>query len=164
MTSDLTLSSTAFESGASIPSRFTCDGDNASPPLSFGGVPEGAVSLALIMDDPDIPQAVKDSMHIGVFDHWVLYDLPPNTGSLEEGSPPADGAGVEGVNGAGKGGYTGPCPPKQYEPTEHRYFFRLYALDTKLDLPAGSTKAEVLSAMQGHILAEAELMGKYERQ
>lgn len=155
-TSTLTLTSPAFENGSSIPSRFTCDGDNMSPPLSWSGVPEGTKSLALIMDDPDVPKALKPD---GVFDHWTLFNIPPETREIPEGGS----VGVPGVNGAGKKAYTGPCPPPQYEPSEHRYFFRLYALDTMLSLSSGASKKEVLAVMQGHILAETELLGRYKR-
>ena len=156
-TSTLVLKSPVFENGASIPSRFTCDGENMSPPISWSGVPDGTKSLALIADDPDVPKILKPD---GVFDHWVLFNIPPETTEVTTGGT----AGVSGGNGAGKNQYTGPCPPPQYEPSEHRYFFRLYALDTMLALPEGASKEEVLAAMQGHIIAQAELMGRYKRQ
>ena len=156
MADTLTLISAAFENGASIPSRFTCDGENISLPLSWEGVPGGTQSFALIMDDPDVPKQLKPD---GVFDHWTLFNISPDTTEITTGST----AGTPGANGAGKHQYTGPCPPREYEPSEHRYFFRLYALDTTLDLPEGASKADVLTAMEGHVLAEAELMGKYKR-
>lgn len=152
----LTLTSSAFENGASIPSRFTCDGVQVSPPLSISGVPEDAKSLVLIMDDPDVPKALKPD---GIFDHWVLFNIPPETREIPEGGF----VGVSGANSAGRNTYTGPCPPPQYEPSQHRYFFKLYALDAELLLSAGASKAEVESAMQGHIMAHTELMGVYKR-
>ena len=155
-TTMLTLASTAFEPNGLIPSKYTCDGDNTIPPLSIGGVPENAATLVLIMDDPDIPESVKQSRGIEVFDHWVAFNIPPQTKAINEGEEPDA---VLGNNGAGRKGYTGPCPPDR----EHRYFFKLYALDTTLTLPEGSTKAQVEAAMEGHILARAELIGRYER-
>lgn len=154
--STLTLTSSAFENGASIPSRFTCDGVQVSPPLSISGVPEDAKSLVLIMDDPDVPKALKPD---GIFDHWVLFNIPTETREILEGGS----VGVSGANGAGKNAYASPCPPPQYEPSQHRYFFKLYALDAELLLSAGASKAEVESAMQGHIMAHTELMGVYKR-
>jgi hypothetical protein len=156
MSSTLTLNTSAFEQGQTIPSKYTCDGDNVSPPLSFGGVPEGTKTLALIMDDPDVPKQLKPD---GVFDHWTLFNITPDTREIPENGS----AGTAGANGAGKSAYTGPCPPAQYEPSEHRYFFRLYALDGELDLPAGASKNDVLTAMEGHIISEVELMGRYKR-
>lgn len=157
MTSSFSLSSSAFEQNASIPSRFTCDGDrNLSPALSISGVPEGAKSLVLLVDDPDIPKVIKPD---GVFDHWVLYDIPPETTEIPEGGS----VGTVGSNGAGDKAYRGPCPPKEYEPSEHRYFFKLYALDAMLNLPPGASKSQVLEAMKGHMVAETQLIGKYKR-
>jgi len=157
MTSEPKITSSAFAEGASIPSKFTCDGDQVSPPLSISGVPEGAKSLVLIMDDPDVPKQLKPD---GVFDHWVLFNIPPSTTEIPEGGS----VGTPGGNGAGKNAYTGPCPPPQYEPSEHRYFFKLYALDTELPLKAGASKADVLKSLEGHVLAQAQLVGKYKRQ
>ena len=155
--STLTLTSSAFAEGASIPSRFTCDGDRSvSPALSIAGVPEGTKSLALIMDDPDVPKALHAD---GVFDHWVLFNIPADTREIPEGTS----VGVAGANGAGKNAYTGPCPPPQYEPSEHRYVFKLYALDSELALQQGATKADVEKAMEGHIVAQAQLVGRYKR-
>lgn len=152
----LSLTSPAFQNAASIPSQFTCDAENVSPPLQISGVPEGAKSLVLIMDDPDVPKQLKPD---GVFDHWTLFNIPPDTREIAQ----AGGAGTAGANGAGKSQYTGPCPPREYEPSEHRYYFKLYALDSMLSVPAGASKADVVSAMEGHIIAQAELMGKYKR-
>lgn len=154
------LVSAAFDANAPIPATYTCDGDNISPPLSIYGVPHGTVSLALIMDDPDIPQVFKTSRGIDKFDHWVLFNLPPTTTTLEEGYA---GEGMSGANSAGKNAYTGPCPPPEYEPTEHRYIFQLYALDATLDLPEGATESDVRNAMKGHIIGKAELVGVYDR-
>src|SRR3989344_6061704 len=157
-TMTLTLTSTAFEHNGHIPAKYTCDGDRTlSPPLSLSGAPEGTKSLVLIMDDPDVPKALRPD---GVFDHWVVFNIPPETREILEGATPAN----VGLNGAGEAAYAGPCPPRQYEPSEHRYFFKLYALDAMLDLPAGTTKAQVEEAMKGHVLQEAELMGKYKRE
>ena len=155
----LTLTSFAFENNGKIPEKFTCDGDQVNPALSIAGVPEGTKSLALLMDDPDIPQVFKQERGIDSFDHWTLFNILPETRGIAQGSS----VGVVGANGAGKNTYTGPCPPREYEPSEHRYFFRLYALDTMLELPEGTSKADVLRAMQGHIIEQAELIGKYKR-
>ncbi|PIR84050.1 YbhB/YbcL family Raf kinase inhibitor-like protein [Candidatus Kaiserbacteria bacterium CG10_big_fil_rev_8_21_14_0_10_51_14] len=152
----LILTSSAFRDGGVIPARFTCDGEEVNPPLSISGVPEGTKTLALIMDDPDVPKALLPD---GVFDHWILFNIPPETHEIAAGVT----VGITGISGAGKNEYIGPCPPVQYEPSEHRYFFTLYALDTTLPLLVGSSKREVFAAMQGHMLARAELMGKYKR-
>ena len=159
MASTLTLTSFAFENNGNIPPTFTCDGEEVNPALSISGVPEGTKSLALIMDDPDIPQVFKDQRGIDSFDHWTLFNIPPGTREIAQGST----VGVVGVNGADKNGYAGPCPPPQYEPSMHRYFFRLYALNTMLELPEGASKADVLKAMQGHVIERAELIGRYKR-
>ncbi len=142
------ITSTAFKEGASIPAKYTCDEKDTIPPLSFEDVSEKAVTLALVMDDPDAP--------MGIWDHWVVWNMPRDTKGVREGSEPK---GVAGKNSWGKTGWGGPCPPDR----EHRYFFKLYALDTKLDLKAGSTKAQLEVAMKGHIVAEAQLMGRYNR-
>jgi hypothetical protein len=152
----LALSSAAFRDGGDMPDRATCDGDNISPPLSFEHAPENVVSFALLMDDPDIPASIKAARGIEEFVHWVVYNMPPDTTGIPEGVAPP---GVLGANTAGKNAYTGPCPPDR----EHRYFFRLFALDALLPLSSGATKAEVLSAMEGHIVASAELVGRYNR-
>jgi len=149
------LTSTAFEHQGKIPSKYTCDGDNVSPPLAIADVPAEAKVLVLIMDDPDVPAAVRPEQ---MWDHWVLFNIPIIT-EIAEGQNP----GVLGKNSGGKLAYGGPCPPPQYEPKEHRYFFKLYALDSELSLPEGSTKKEVEDAMQGHIIEETQLMGKYQR-
>ena len=155
-TMTFTLTSAAFNSGDAIPSRFTCDGENVNPPLVIDGVPEGTKSLTLLVDDPDVPKQLRPD---GVFDHWTLFNIDPGVRMIATGEAP----GTQGANGAGKSTYAGPCPPPQYEPSEHRYFFKLYALDTMLDVPAGATKSEVRAAMEGHLLAKTELIGKYKR-
>lgn len=148
------LTSTAFAHGEAIPRKYSCDGQDISPPLSWGDPPQGAQSFALIMDDPDAPA--------GIWVHWVLYNLPAGSRGLPEAVPTdaqlADGS-RQGKNSGGKVGYGGPCPPR----ATHRYFFKLYALDRALDLAAGASKEQLLKAMEGHILAQTELMGKYTR-
>ena len=144
----MNISSPAFTDGGSIPSKYTCDGANTSPPLAFNGIPGGATSLALIVDDPDAPG--------GTFDHWIVWNIPANTQSVAEGQAPQ---GVAGQNGFGKRAYGGPCPPSG----EHRYQFKLYALDTALNLPPGASKADVENAMKSHTVAQAKMMGRYKR-
>jgi Raf kinase inhibitor-like YbhB/YbcL family protein len=148
------LKSSAFEAGAMIPKQYTGEGQNISPPLNWATVPNGTQSLALICDDPDAP--------MGVWVHWVIFNLPADTKELAEGVPPqkslANGA-KQGINDFRKIGYGGPCPPSG----EHRYFFKLYALDTKLDHEAGIKKADLLKIMEGHILDESKLLGTYRR-
>jgi Raf kinase inhibitor-like YbhB/YbcL family protein len=147
----LTVSSSAFKA---IPVKFTCDGQKVSVPLAWGDAPAATKSYALIVDDPDAPGRV--------FVHWVLFNIPPTARALPEGvkadAALADGS-RNGNNGANQLGYTGPCPPSGV----HHYFFKVYALDTLLTLNAGATKDQVLAAMQGHILAQGELMGTYNR-
>ena len=148
------LASPSFEHSRIIPDKFTCDGPNTSPELVFSVVPAEAKSLVLIMDDPDIPDFVTKKMGVTVWDHWVVFNIPPGTKIIKEGTEPP------GTHGKGTGGnlkYNGPCPPDK----EHRYFFKLYALDTTLNLPEGSTKVQVEQAMEGHIITKAELMGRY---
>jgi Raf kinase inhibitor-like YbhB/YbcL family protein len=149
------ISNTVFSNGQTIPKNFTCDGPDVSPQLSWKEAPAATKSFALIMDDPDAPA--------GTWVHWVLYNLPANTRELPEGMDKqeqlATGA-LQGRNDFRKIGYGGPCPPRG---TPHRYYFKLYALDTKLDLKAGATKPDLEHAMKGHILGEAELMGRYGR-
>ncbi|HUX35879.1 MAG TPA: YbhB/YbcL family Raf kinase inhibitor-like protein [Candidatus Paceibacterota bacterium] len=152
--SSMDITSSEFKNNGPIPSKFTCQGENINPELEIGGVPANAKSLALIMDDPDIPDYVKQARGIDVFDHWVVFNISPQTSLIEEGKEPD---GTAGINDGGKTGYAGPCPPDK----EHRYFFKLYALDSNLDLPVGSNKADVEKAMSGHIIAQAELIGTY---
>jgi len=154
----MTVSSEAFPPGGAIPARHTCDGADTSPALAFGGVPPGTRSLALVVDDPDAPDP-KAPQRTWV--HWVLHDLPPETPGLAAAVAPADlPAGTrEGTNDWQRTGYGGPCPPVG----RHRYFFKLYALDTVLGDLGNPTKAQLLAAMEGHVLARAELMGTYQR-
>mgnify|MGYP005855565883 CR=1 FL=1 len=151
----IALTSPAFAPGESIPPKYTCDGQDLSPPLEWDNVPEGARSFVLIMDDPDAPA--------GAWVHWVLYDLPAERRSLPEGVPANDelaGGGRHGRNSWRRSGYGGPCPPAG----THRDFFRVYALDARLDLEPGATARAVQEAMGGHVLAWGELMGRYTRQ
>jgi Raf kinase inhibitor-like YbhB/YbcL family protein len=155
------VTSPAFKEGEMIPKQYTCDGVDESPPLAWDGVPALAKSIALICDDPDAPR--------GTWVHWVLYDLPSETKGLpaavgHDGKLP-NGA-KQGKNDFGKLGYGGPCPPSRWRVSAsgtHRYFFRVYALDTNLTLEPGATKAELLRAMEGHTVAEGQLMSRYSR-
>lgn len=148
------IESSAFKEGEFIPSKFTCDGPNVSPPLNWNGAPLNTKSFALINDDPDAPA--------GDWVHWILYNIPPNTAGLKENISPdkklPDGS-IHGKNDFKQLGYGGPCPPSGV----HRYFFKIYALDTILKLEPGAVKKELLSAMEKHILAEGRLTGKYKR-
>ena len=145
------IKSSAFAAGASIPAKYTCDAQNPpNPPLQFSGVPKNAKSLVLIMYDPDVP---KSMIPTGVFDHWLVWDLAPDSKGIKEGD------GAQGINGMGKAGYVGPCPPDR----EHRYFFHVYALDKKLGDAKIANKKDLEDAMKGHILDEGELMAKYEK-
>ena len=158
MTIEMTLTSSAFENGGMIPAKYTCDGDRTiNPPLEISGVPETVKSLVLIMDDPDVPKVLHAN---GVFDHWVVFNMPADTKMIPEGGPVP---GIAGANGAKTNAYTGPCPPPQYEPSEHRYIFKLYALSAVLALSAGATKEEVLDALASVKLEETELIGRYSR-
>ena len=151
---ELDVTSTAFEEGDSIPARYTCDGLEVSPPLSWASVPRDTQSLALIADDPDAPRRT--------FVHWVIYNLPPDARRLPEDVPNRQtlpSGARQDVNGAGSVGYMGPCPPSG----THRYFFKVYALDTRLGL-GDATKEALLGAMEGHVLAEGHLMGTYQRE
>ena len=148
------IKSSAFGSGEMIPVKYTCDGADFSPPLEWTAGPAGTKSFALICDDPDAP--------MGTWVHWVIYDIPPTTLMLAEGitrEKELPGGGTQGINDFRKIGYGGPCPPGG----THRYFFRLYALDTVLGLKPGITRDQLLKAMKGHILAEAQTMGTYKR-
>ncbi len=149
------LRSDAFPDGGNIPTKYTCEGDDISPPLTWGGTPAQTRSLALVMDDPDAP--------FGAFTHWVIFDLDPNTSTLGEGvqaAPQLPGSTIQGKNGFGKFGYGGPCPPRG---RPHHYRFTLYALDDLLRLAPGSSKKQVLVAMRGHILEQAQLVGLFQR-
>lgn len=154
-----TLTSPAFEPGALIPSKYTCDGENVSPPLRISGAPGGTQSLVLIMDDPDIPDVVKKDHGIEVFDHWVVFNIPPETADIAEGEQ----IGQTGLHGAGAPAYTGPCPPPQHEPKEHRYFFKLYALKDLLSFDTVPTKKQVEDALAPLLIERAELVGRYAR-
>ena len=153
----MTLTSPAFENGEQIPSKYTCEGENLSPPLAWEGVPEGTKSLVLILDDPDAPDPEAPKM---VWVHWVVYNIPPDIKNLPENVSRAGLApGIAlGMNDFKKTGYGGPCPPVG----RHRYFHKLYALDTTLNLEE-ATKADVEEAMQGHVLARTELIGTYKK-
>jgi Raf kinase inhibitor-like YbhB/YbcL family protein len=146
----LPLSSPAFLPGAAIPAEYSCDGANGSPALSWGNLPPGTRSLALIVEDPDAP--------LGTFTHWVLYNLPPSLSGLPAGVPPDGGAGTQGSSSFGQNGYSGPCPPAD---SQHRYFFRLYALNIEPNLPAGLDRRGLLDAIEGHVLATGELVGTF---
>jgi Raf kinase inhibitor-like YbhB/YbcL family protein len=148
------IQSDVFEAGGPIPGKFSCDGQDVSPPLSWSGLPPGTQTLALVMEDPDAPA--------GIWVHWVLYNIPSDLSGLPEGVPAdaelSDGS-LSGVNSWGRNGYGGPCPPAG----THRYFFRLYALESHIGLESGATKEQLLNAMQGHVLGQAEVMGTYGR-
>ncbi|HEV8610659.1 MAG TPA: YbhB/YbcL family Raf kinase inhibitor-like protein [Thermoanaerobaculia bacterium] len=152
--STLEVWSPAFPEGGAIPAKYTCDGKDVSPPLSWSGVPAGTKSLALICDDPDAPA--------GVWVHWVAYDLPASSTGFPEAVPPREeipSGGRQGRNDFRKIGYGGPCPPSG----THRYVFTVSAFDRTVGLPPGATKAQLLAAMRGHVLAEGWLTGKYSR-
>lgn len=148
------LFSSAFEEGGMIPQRYTCDGENTSPPLEWSAAPPGTQAYVLVVDDPDAPS--------GTFLHWLLYDIPASENGLTEGvgkNGTEAGGGMQGRNSFGEQGYGGPCPPSG----SHRYYFRLYALQQSLRIPAGAKRTEVEQAMEGHVMDTAELMGRYER-
>lgn len=149
---EMNITSSAFSAGDTIPVIHTCDGDDISPPLAWSNVPENTMSFVLINDDPDAP--------MGTWDHWIMFNIDGKTNELAENVEVSKLSEVRlGRNSWRRNDYGGPCPPSG----THRYFFKLYALDTKLDLPVGSSKQEIEKAMTGHILAEAELMGRYKR-
>lgn len=152
----LRISSPAFQDGGQIPGAFTCEGRDLSPALTFSGVPAEAKSLALIVDDPDAPDPAAPKM---TYVHWVLFDLPPDTAGLPEGVATLPASARDGLNDWKRTGYGGPCPPIG----RHRYFFKLYALDTTLSQLDRPTKPELLAAMQGHVLAEAQIVGTYQK-
>jgi len=151
---DIKVTSPAFENEGMIPAKYTCDGEDISPPLQWDAVPEGTKSIALISDDPDAP--------MGTWVHWVLFNLPVDARELKENIPPdktlPNGA-KQGTSDFGRIGYGGPCPPGG----THRYFFKIYALDTELNLQAGARKRDLLKEMEGHIVGQGQLMGKYKR-
>jgi hypothetical protein len=150
----ITVNSTAFPDGGMIPRQYTCDGANTSPPIEWDGLPTDAETIALICDDPDAPAKV--------WVHWVAFDVPATRSGLPEAVPPQEtipGGGRQGTNNFGQVGYGGPCPPSG----THRYYFKVYALDTQLNLDTTTTKDRLLQAMGGHVLAEGQLMGRYKR-
>jgi Raf kinase inhibitor-like YbhB/YbcL family protein len=147
------LTSSAFKEGGIIPSLYTCEGKSINPPLEISGIPANAKCLVLIMDDPDVPAYIRPEQ---MYDHWIVFNIPPDTHKIPENTAPH---GIQGKNTAGKNNYIGPCPPDR----EHRYFFKLYALDKMLDFQAGVTKHQVEAAMNGHILSQCQLMGRYEK-
>lgn len=152
----LVLKSSAFSANQAIPARFSCDGERISPPLAWSGAPQNTAAFALIADDPDAPR--------GVFTHWVLFNIPGNREHLDENLPAAqrlDNGAMQGHNDFGGDGYGPPCPPRG---PAHHYRFTLYALDAPLHLPAGATKQQLLDAMRGHVLEQAQLVGLYARQ
>jgi Raf kinase inhibitor-like YbhB/YbcL family protein len=154
-TMSIEIKSAGFSAGGTIPKKFTCDGADSSPALSWNQAPPRTETFALIVDDPDAPA--------GTWVHWVLYNLPANSKELREGvekNQTLSGGALQGRNDFRKIGYNGPCPPPG---KPHRYFFKLYALDTKLGLKPGATKAELEGAMKGHILGQGELIGRYGR-
>jgi len=151
---EIKITSSAFEEGGLIPAKYTCDGADVSPPLQWDAVPEGTKSIALICDDPDAP--------MGTWVHWVLFNLPSDAKELAENIPAEEtlpNGAKQGVNDFGRIGYGGPCPPGG----THRYFFKIYALDTEVGLEAGADKRQLLKAMEGHILEQGQLVGKYKR-
>lgn len=145
---NMKITSSAFQEGGNIPSKFSCDGANTSPPLQIADVPSEAKSLALVVDDPDAPS--------GLFTHWIVWNISPQTNSVGEGSAPK---GVQGTSDFGKSGYGGPCPPSG----AHRYYFKIFALDRQLDLPSGAKRGQLDAAMKGHVIAQGALMGRYSR-
>ena len=147
--SGMKITSPSFQESAFVPSKYTCDGDNISPPLTISDIPADAKSLVLIVDDPDAP--------VGTFVHWLVWNIPPHVSEIKEGNLP-EGS-VEGTNDFGKSEYGGPCPPSG----THRYFFRLYALNQELNLPEGARREELEKAMGGKIIQTAELVGRYSR-
>jgi hypothetical protein len=145
----MNVTSAAFQEGANIPSKFSCDGANSSPPLQISDVPSEAKSLVLIVDDPDAPS--------GLFTHWIVWNISPQTSTIAEGSVPK---GAQGTNDFGKSGYAGPCPPSG----THRYYFKIFALDRELDLPFRARRGQLDAAIKGHVIAQGELMGRYSKQ
>ena len=142
------ITSSAFQEGGNIPSKFTCDGGDTTPPLQIAEVPSAAKSVALVVDDPDAPS--------GLFTHWMVWNISPQTSAIAEASAPK---GIHGTNDFGKSGYGGPCPPSG----THRYYFKIFALDRELDLPPGTKRSQLDAAMKGHVVAQGELMGRYSR-
>ncbi len=150
------LSSIAFRNNNKIPEKYTCDSQGISPPLEISDIPKEARSLVLIMEDPDIPDFVKEKFKIDIWDHWVIFNIPSNTTKIEESKNPK---GVLGLNTSKKLSYQSPCPPDK----EHRYFFKLFALNSLLNLKEGSTKKQVEESMKNNIISQAVLIGTYGR-
>lgn len=151
------ISSSEFKNNERIPAKYTCDGDRfLSPPLQFENIPQNTKSLVLIVEDPDVPKEIREDQ---LFVHWILYNIPPLSKELPEGTT----AGTCALNTRDEPRYTGPCPPGEYFPNEHRYFFRLYALDTTLQFEKEPSRDEVLSATHNHVLETAELIGRYKK-
>lgn len=149
------IRSIAFNDGERIPKKYTCDGEDISPPLIWEDIPEGTVTLALISDDPDAPSKT--------WTHWLIFNIPPELNGLPEGVEKVEALEngiIQGFNDFGRIGYGGPCPPFGV----HRYFFKLYALDTSLDLEPGTSKEELLEAMEGHIIEKTQMIGLYSRE
>jgi Raf kinase inhibitor-like YbhB/YbcL family protein len=142
------ITSSAFQQGGNIPSKFSCDGPNTNPPFQMSDVPPEAKSLVLIVDDPDAPS--------GLFTHWAVWNISPQTNTIAEGTTLKGG---QGTNDFGRSGYGGPCPPSG----THRYYFKIFALDRELDLPFGAKRSQLDAAMKGHVIAQGELMGRYSR-
>ncbi|HLB59390.1 MAG TPA: YbhB/YbcL family Raf kinase inhibitor-like protein [Bdellovibrionota bacterium] len=151
----MTINSSAFNNNGEIPAQYTCEGKDSSPPLSWSGIPNGAKTLALIVDDPDAPDPAAPKM---TWVHWVLYNLPPDSSGLPEGGKNLPTGTKEGINDFKRTSYGGPCPPIG----RHRYFFKIYALDTVLNLKT-PTKTQLENAMKGHILGKSELVGTYQK-
>jgi len=154
---EMKVAVTAFGDGESIPSTYTCDGADISPQIEWSGVPEGTRSLVLIMEDRDVPKNLRPD---GLFVHWILSGISPTDRAVPEGGH----VGNVGLNSGGKAAYIGPCPPPQYEPSEHRYIFTLYALDITPSFAVAPEKDIVVAMMQGHIVAQAQYTGRYKRQ
>jgi len=152
----LTLSSSAFSANGAIPGKYSCEGQNLSPPLAWSGVPAAAKSLALIVQDPDAPDPAAPTK---VVSHWVVYDLPPGTTAIAEGGSDLPSSAHQAKNEKGDMAYMGPCPPKG----NHRYFFKLYALDTTLPTLDGPKEKDIEQAMQGHVIGSGELIGTYQK-
>ncbi len=148
------ITSSAFSHGEFIPSKYTCNGQNTNPPIEILDTPPNTKSLVLIMDDPDVPPHIRKER---MWDHWILFNISPQTKHIPENYDTK--IGVSGIGTSGNLGYHGPCPPD----TIHRYFFKLYALDTKLNLKEGTTKEEINKVMEGHIIQKSELVGLYEQ-
>lgn len=145
------IKSTVFKNKDLIPAKYTCNGKDISPPLTWGPIPKGTKSLALIVDDPDAP--------MGTWDHWIIFNLPPETTGLKENIQTFPDSVRFGKNSWNRNNYGGPCPPDK----EHRYFFKLYALNTMLNLQNGASKIAILQAMEGHVLEETEIIGRYDQ-